>query len=137
MSYMTSHKKRILDFLIQNRSRHFTVEEIIEALATGDERPGKSTVYRQISALLNDGVIRRFEAPGENCFVYQYAAGVDCEHHFHLKCSRCGRLLHMECEQLEEVQQHIRRAHGFQIGGNSVIYGICSQCAAETVHVHR
>ncbi len=104
MPYMTSHKKRILDFLIRNRSRHFTIEEIIDALSADCEKPGKSTVYRQISSLLSDGVIRRFEAPEQNCFVYQYAAGADCEHHFHLKCSRCGKLLHMECDQLDEVR---------------------------------
>jgi len=137
MPYMTNHKKRILDFLIQHRSRHFAIEEIIEALSVDDTKPAKSTIYRQISALLEDGVIRRFEAPDQNCFVYQYAAGIDCAHHFHLKCSRCGTLIHMECEQLEEVQNHIRRAHGFLIGGNSVIYGICAACTAETVHVHK
>jgi len=134
MPYMTSHKKKILDFLIRNRSRHFTVEEIIEALAAGETRPGKSTVYRQISALLDDGVIRRFEAPGESSFVYQYAAGIDCEHHFHLKCSRCGKLVHMECDRLHDVRTHILKDHGFLIGGSSVIYGICAACTAETVH---
>ncbi len=130
MPYMTNHKKRILDFLSQHRDRHFTIEEIVDALSVGDTRPGRSTVYRQMSALLDDGVVRRFEAPHLNCFVYQYAVGVNCEHHFHLKCSRCGKLVHMECEQLKEVQHHILEEHGFRIGGSSIIYGICADCAA-------
>ena len=137
MPYMTSQKKQILDFLMQNRSRHFTVEEILDALSTGDKKPGKSTVYRQISALLSDGVIRRFEAADQSSFVYQYAAGIDCDHHFHLKCSRCGTLMHMECPQLDDVRSHIRREHGFLIGGNAVIYGICARCTAETVHIRK
>lgn len=129
MPYMTSQKRRILDFLIQNQSRHYTVEEIIEALSDGEHSPGKSTVYRQISSLLNDGVIRRFEAANSDSFVYQYANGVDCEHHFHLKCSLCGKLIHMECHQLNDVRAHILQKHGFLIGGNSIIYGICADCA--------
>ena len=136
-TYMTGHKKQILDFLIAHRDRHYTVEEILSALPDGEEKPGKSTVYRQISALLSDGVIRRFEAADQDSFVYQYSAGVDCDHHFHLKCSRCGALLHMECPQLDNVRGHIRREHGFLIGGNAVIYGICAKCTAQTVHIHK
>ena len=132
MPYMTNHKRQIIDFLSRNRERHFTVEEIIDALSEGERRPAKSTVYRQISALLDDGVIRRFESAGSDSFVYQYAVGVGCEHHFHLKCSRCGKLLHMECEQLRDVRAHILRQHGFLIGGSSVIYGICADCARGT-----
>ena len=132
MTHLASQKKRILDFLMLHREHHYTVEELIDALAVQGEKPAKSTVYRQIAGLLEDGVVRRFEAPGESSFVYQYAAGVGCEHHFHLKCTRCGKLIHMECEQLQEVREHIRREHGFLIGGNSIIYGICSACSAET-----
>ena len=36
MAYNTNHKKKILDFLIANEAHHFTIEEIIEALATAD-----------------------------------------------------------------------------------------------------
>lgn len=132
MAYMTSHKKRILDFLIEHKDHHYTIDEIIHALSVGDKKPGKSTVYRQISALLEDGVIRRFEAAGADSFVYQYAVGVGCEHHFHLKCSRCGNLLHMECDQLREVREHILKDHGFLIGGNAVIYGVCAACRSKS-----
>ena len=136
MPYMTGHKKQILDFLIMHKDRHFTIEEIIDALSVDDRRPGKSTVYRQISNLLSDGVVRRFEDPGENRFVYQYAVGVGCDHHFHLKCSRCGRLIHMECDQLRSVREHILHEHNFLIGGNAIIYGICGACSADAKKKH-
>ena len=128
-AYMTGQKKQILDFLIAHKDRHFTVEEILDALSDGEAKPGKSTVYRQIARLLEDGVIRRFEAADSDSFVYQYAVGVNCEHHFHLKCSRCGKLIHMECDRLQTVRDHILEEHGFLIGGSSVIYGICADCA--------
>jgi len=128
MAYMTNHKKQILDFLIQNKDRHYTVEEIIEALSENAARPGKSTVYRQIAALTAEGVVRRFESAETDSFVYQYAAGVNCEHHFHLKCTGCGKLIHMECAALEQVRSHIQKEHGFRIGGSSIIYGVCGRC---------
>lgn len=128
-AYMTGQKKQILDFLIAHKERHFTVEEILDSLGGGETKPGKSTVYRQIARLLEDGVIRRFESADSDSFVYQYAVGVNCEHHFHLKCARCGKLIHMECDRLQTVRDHILEEHGFLIGGSSVIYGICAGCA--------
>ena len=70
LGYMTNQKKQILDFLITHKDHHYTVDEIVKALSVGDKKPGKSTVYRQISALLEDGVVRRFEAAGTDTFVY-------------------------------------------------------------------
>lgn len=128
---MTGAKKQILDFFAANKDKHFTIDQIVEALSNAEPRPGKSTVYRQIARLWEDGVIRRFEAAGTDSFVYQYAVGVNCEHHFHLKCASCGMLIHMECDKLAEVREHIRRDHGFLIGGSSVIYGVCADCAAK------
>jgi len=137
MPYMTNHKRQILDFLSQHRDRHFTVEEIIDALSEGEKKPAKSTVYRQVSALMEDGVIRRFESAESDSFVYQYAVGIDCAHHFHLKCSRCGKLIHLHCDALREVRAHILREHGFLIGGGSVIYGICADCTGAGKEIPR
>lgn len=75
--------------------------------------------------------MRRFEAEGSNSFVYQYVESSEaCAHHFHLKCMVCGRVIHMECRQLELARQHIEKEHGFLIGtGNAMIYGQCASCA--------
>ena len=128
-AYMTGHKKQILDFFIAHKDKHYTVEEIVSALSAGETSPGKSTVYRQVARLWEDGVIRRFESPDTDSFVYQYAVGEGCDHHFHLKCARCGKLIHMECDKLHDVREHILKDHGFLIGGSSVIYGVCAGCA--------
>ncbi len=128
-TYMTGPRKQILDFFIAHKDQHHTVEEVCNALSGAKDAPGKSTVYRQIARLCEDGVLRRFASAGASSFVYQYAVGQDCQHHFHLKCDRCGRLVHMECEHLYGVRRHIQNEHGFLIGGTSVIYGICATCA--------
>lgn len=131
--YNTEPKKLINDFLKQNSDRHFTVDEIAEAVCSGDKSAGKSTVYRHVSKLLESGVIRRFETSGVKSFVYQYA-GVNehCDSHYHLKCVKCGRLIHLECAKMDEVRQHILADHDFIIGSNrAVLYGECGSCAKE------
>lgn len=127
--YNTEQKRRIIEFLKSHSDRHFTTDEISKAICV--DGAGKSTVYRQISKLFKTGIIRRFEAVGSKSFVYQYA-GVqdDCDHHYHLKCVKCGRLIHMECARLDEVSEHISKEHDFLIGyGQSILYGECSKCA--------
>ncbi len=128
--YKTAQKKQLLDFLAENRDRHFTIEEITENLEKLGHAPGKSTIYRQISKLLESGTVLRFEVPDSKSFVYQYTQLHDgCDDHFHLKCIKCGKFIHMECPMLTQVQEHVLKEHGFAIGsGRSVIYGECSQC---------
>ena len=129
--YKTGQKRIVLDFFRENCDRHFSVTEVTEAVCKNGA--GKSTVYRQISNLLEKGVIRRFESPESPQFVYQYAdVHEDCDHHYHLKCVKCGRLIHMECPHLNEVSEHIKAEHNFILGfGKAVLYGECTKCATE------
>ena len=133
--YMTAGKKRLIDFMTDNKDRHFSVDEIAEELPG----VGKSSVYRMVSKLHQEGVLRRFETDGMSSFVYQYVEQDEaCEHHFHLKCADCGRIIHMECDELEKVKNHIEAEHGFSIGvKNSMIYGICQDCRSGERSHHR
>lgn len=127
--YITSGKKQLIDFLMQNKDRHYTVDEIAEELPA----VGKSSVYRIVGKLHQDGTLRRFETEGSSSFVYQYVESSEaCENHFHLKCVDCGRIIHMECDRLNSIKQHIRSEHGFIIGTkNSIIYGQCVDCSSK------
>ena len=128
--YNTAGKQQVVDFLSKYRDRDFTVEQIVEGLSSSDTAPGKSTVYRIIGRLLGSGEIRRFESQTTSNFVYQYSERTpECEHHFHLKCVKCGRLIHMDCEKMASVREHILKEHGFIIGGEQIINGICASCA--------
>jgi Fur family ferric uptake transcriptional regulator len=94
---------------------------------------GKSTVYRQLARLCEGGLLRRFEqtdGAGGAVHTYQYVAPEqDCGAHFHLKCSVCGRVSHLECELTETVAQHLREHHGFVVHcGDSILHGICLDC---------
>ena len=129
-NYNTEQKKRVIDFFYRNRDRHYTIAEISDAVA--ENGAGKSTVYRHVSDLLKNGVIRRFETGESRQFVYQFADANDsCDRHYHLKCVKCGRLIHMECVHLDDVSAHIKAEHDFVIGsGRAVLYGECVSCAS-------
>lgn len=129
--YKTGPKKAVIDFFRENSERHFSVPEVVDAVSQSGV--GKSTVYRLITNLFESGVVRRFETPDSQQFVYQYAdKSHECESHYHLKCVKCGRLIHMECVHFKEVCDHIEKEHSFIIGSKqSVIFGECVACSSE------
>ena len=127
--YLTDNKKTVSDFFKNNSERHYTVENVIEKLDSEGISIPKSTLYRIIGSLCRSGLLKRYESGSENCFVYQYANFDDsCIDHFHLKCSECGNLIHLECDKMNEIKEHIMKEHGFMIGGAGIINGICGKC---------
>jgi Fur family ferric uptake transcriptional regulator len=56
--------------------------------------------------------------------------GESCATHFHLKCARCGALIHLECEEMTRLIEHIYREHGFRTDlTHSAFYGTCAECS--------
>ena len=55
--------------------------------------------------------------------------GHHCEEHLHLQCVKCGKIIHLECEFMDEISEHILKDHGFELQcKNSILYGMCSAC---------
>lgn len=128
--YKTDSKSAVIEFMKRNSDRHFTVEEIICEMERDGLEPSKSTVYRHVARLTKDSILKRFECEGKDSFVYQYADfQCDCQMHFHLKCIKCGKLIHMECEKMNGIKEHILSDHGFLIGGDAMINGVCLDCS--------
>ena len=126
--YKTAGRQRLLGFLEENPDRHFTAEEIADALTES----GKSSVYRQLSGLCRDGAVRKYRSDTQSAYVYQFVGFGDCQHHFHLKCVRCGKVIHLNCGLSDELIAHVGEEHGFGIDtGRSILYGYCADCEEE------
>lgn len=131
MGYNTKQGDLILRLIRENGGRHLTAEDIVRRLADSGCAVGKSTVYRHLERLTREGTVRRFVLHDGESACYQFA-GDCCCNHYHLKCSRCGRLLHVECEYLDKVSEHIYEHHGFTLSEeNTVLYGLCADCAGK------
>lgn len=108
-----------------------SAEEIFAALASGKDAPAQSSVYRMLGELCEAGEVKKFRA--ESGYIYQYVGtGRSCEHHFHLQCTVCGEVSHLECGCSNEIAEHLFGKHGFSVDrGKSVLYGTCAHCAAK------
>ena len=59
-TYKTRQKQLILSFLSENIDQQFACEDIAEILKTNGTPVGKSTVYRYLLKLEEEGKVRRF-----------------------------------------------------------------------------
>ena len=133
MGYNTKQKEQITSLLRSAGSVHMTADDIVSRLSESGISVGKSTVYRHLEKLTEQGVVRRFFVEEGVSACYQFIGeNAECTEHYHLKCSVCGKLLHVECEYLDEVASHIFEHHGFVISNEkTVLYGICDKCSQE------
>lgn len=129
--YKTRQKEKILDYLVRNKEKHTNVQEISAFLTEEGTPVGTATIYRQLDKLIDSGTVRRYNFDGKTGACYQYIENdSECHEHFHLKCTICGKLIHLNCERLSGIDRHIFEHHGFQVDpSQTVFYGKCSDCA--------
>lgn len=127
MSYQTKQGKALTDYLKTIGSRHVSVAEIAENMP---EHIGTATIYRQLERMEKDGSVQRFvQDGGAACYCYVGAGAADCHMHFHLKCATCGALIHLECEEMDRLSEHILTEHGFRTDPlRTSLYGTCADC---------
>ena len=54
---------------------------------------------------------------------------IEHEHHDHLVCLRCGKIVEFECEPIETAQTEVAEEHGFHLlRHRHELYGHCPDC---------
>ena len=129
--YHTEQKEMLIRFLTENCERAYTVEEAVASLRErlGKKAPGKSTVYRLMQRLVEEGAVKRLVAGNSRRFVYQLVGGQTCHAHLHMKCRACGRLFHLEERVSHELVRRVATANGFSLSeADTVLFGECADC---------
>lgn len=133
--YQTEQKKMLLAYMKAHSEDAFTIEELCERLKeekTFLQAPGKSTIYRLMPKLVEEGLVKRFVKGNSRKFLYQMVCGEHCDQHLHMKCSVCGRLYHMEDTESEALFLQVLKKHHFQLDeGKTVLFGQCEGCCVE------
>ena len=125
--YKTKQRDLILNYMTSHRESHVTVNGISDHLASHGTPIGTATIYRQLEKLVEQGVVRKYTVDSSTCACFQYVEpDMKCHEHFHLKCERCGKLIHLECDFVRELASHVQSEHGFAIDPlRTVFYGVC------------
>ncbi|HVW29996.1 MAG TPA: Fur family transcriptional regulator [Polyangiaceae bacterium] len=110
------------------RDGHFTVEELSKDLRSrGVLEAHVATVYRAIPLLVEAGLIQATMLSRGN--EHHYEVAFEREHHDHLVCKLCGKVVEFHSEALEALQREIASRYGFVIDEHvHELLGRCGDC---------
>ena len=108
---------------------HFTVDELVGRVRdAGDAEVHAATVYRVLPLLVEAGLLQITLVSSGDGARYERAFGR--EHHDHLICTRCGKVVEFEFEAIEVLQRDVAERFGFHLLGHvHELLGMCSDCA--------
>jgi Fe2+ or Zn2+ uptake regulation protein len=108
-------------------ARHlWSIDELHGAVVKALGGADYSTVFRAVSGLERDGLIKRIDL-GDGKVHYERTE----EHHEHIRCNDCGRVAEVEGCVLEGVSSAIASSTGFKVTSHQLLFsGICPDCAS-------
>ena len=138
--YKTKQMTEILTFLKSVQGRHVTVNEICDFFREKGISVGTTTIYRHLEKMVKGGLAAKYVVDGSSSACFEYLGAEEHCHKtscFHCKCEKCGKLIHLHCEDVVKLEQHLMESHGFQMDPcRTVFYGICEDCRkSEAVHI--
>lgn len=107
---------------------HLSLNELLERAKTRHAGVGYATVYRTMKLMADSGLASEHRFHEGHT---RYEPAEDGEHHDHIICIRCGRIVEFEDDAIERIQDQVAKRHGFRaISHRHEIYGECEpRCA--------
>lgn len=121
----TFPRLKILDIFRKADERHLSAEDVYRALINEDVDIGLATVYRVLTQFEQAGILVRSQFDGGKA-VFELNDG---DHHDHLICTNCGKVVEFTDHDIEKRQYKIAKDHGFALESHTMLlYGICPNC---------
>jgi Fur family ferric uptake transcriptional regulator len=120
-------RERVIE-LLAGESCALTALEIEDVLRAQGTPIGRASIYRVLELLVEHGLVQRLTIdPGQARFEVVDPSG---EHHHHLLCDSCGRLVAFDDPGLEQAIDRLADRLGMRIEHHDVLLrGSCRRCA--------
>src|SRR4030095_9041799 len=121
----TAQRDLILDVFLRIEE-HLSSEDLYRLVKQEDPTVGQTTVYRTLKLLTDAGLGRgvRF-GDGRTHYEHNYKH----QHHDHMTCSECGKIIEFFSAELEAIQDAMAAKHKFEITQHLLrMIGVCHEC---------
>ena len=111
--------------VVKDLYTHPTAEDIYMIVKAKDPSISRSTVYRNLGGLVDDGQINKIAmAVGPDRYDYHREA------HNHAICVKCGKVIDFDYDfNINEIKKRILDQTGIEIAGNGIaLEGLCDSC---------
>lgn len=122
---LTGERMAILHAIFTRKS-HFDAETLHAGLRSKGGDISRATVYRTLDLLVQCGLVRKNSLGSSHA---NYEAARDNEHHDHLICLNCNKVIEFYRPDLETLQDQICSENDFRSMHHSLqIFGLCRDC---------
>ncbi|MDX6528753.1 MAG: Fur family transcriptional regulator, ferric uptake regulator [Blastocatellia bacterium] len=121
----TAQRDLILDVFLRTEG-HVSGEDLYGLVRSQDPTVGQTTVYRTLRLLTEAGLAREVRfGDGRAHYEHNYKH----EHHDHMICSECGKIIEFYSPELEAIQDAMAAKHKFELTEHLLrMIGICADC---------
>lgn len=118
----TRQRRAIAEVFFRSEA-HLSLPELLELAQAEQKSIGYATVYRTMKLLAECGLASEHKFGEANV---RYEATHEGEHHDHIICNQCGKIVEYEDDRIEQLQDELARALGFEVSSHRhEIYGDC------------
>ncbi len=120
---ITNQRMTVLNYLSSTNEHHLSAEDIFRDLRLNGADVGLATVYRVLNQLEKAGMLERHHFEGSKAY-YELKSK---DHHDHLVCLRCGKIVEFLDPFIEQRQKEIAEQYGMQLSHHHLyLFGYCS-----------
>lgn len=119
---VTLPRIKIFEMLQSPENQHVSAEDLYKKLIEQGEEIGLATVYRVLNQFDDAGIVSRHHFEGGKS-VFELTSQ---QHHDHLVCLDCGKVIEFSDEIIEQRQHEIAKRHNITLTNHSLyLYGRC------------
>lgn len=121
----TAQRDLILEVFLRTKE-HLSSEDLYDLVKKEDPTVGQTTVYRTLKLLSEAGLAREVRfGDGRTHYEHHF----NREHHDHMICTECGKVVEFFSSELEAMQDEIAAKHNFILTQNSMrLLWLCEDC---------
>ena len=107
--------------------KHFSAEDLYQVLKREKTYVSKATVYRTLKLLVEANFLEELEIGAREAKFYEPVHGR--EHHDHMICLRCGKIIEFTDREIEALQDQAASRHQFRVLSHTLkLFGLCQEC---------
>ena len=129
LAYLTKQLQAVISCLMSHGEQPVSVAQLRHDLKAMGCPVGLATIYRQLEGLEQRHQLHKITTT--DGAVYQY-----CHQHAQestscclLHCQQCGRVVHLDCDDVKNLYGHLESQHHFHINPRkTLLTGLCESC---------
>ncbi len=126
---LTTQRRIILDVILENQGNHLSSEEIYDKVKSKYPEIGLATVYRTLQLLEELGIVYKVNF-NDGYNRYEVSSSTGDHRHHHLVCLKCGKVIEVKLDLLENLENRIEKESKFKIVDHNVkFFGYCEECS--------